>query len=347
MDIENVKPFKTYDEQLSILKKRGMKVPDEQKALGFLRSENYYRISGYWLTMLKSSPNGKDSFSNSASFDNVMNLYFFDNSLRKILFAATTTIETNLKAAVAYHHGQKYGPCGYMSFDYVEEIWKHTAFMSSLAKDASRRKEELFVRHHNEDLDGVYPIWVATELCSFDQISKFYRNMLPEDRLEIAKRFYQIPSREYVESWLHCAVVARNMAAHGARFYNKANFTPGVMLPKHLKRYANSFFGYVYAIYQLLPYTQKQNFLNEISEAIEQHSYTITKHLGLPMGWKTLIVQGAKVKDLPEYPEEIQTDVIRYLGYKWNWQVITKMINRVYGYTFTAEQLKNLHYDQA
>lgn len=347
MNTSNVKPFKTYDEQLSILKGRGMSIPDERSALGFLRTENYYRISGYWLTMLKVDPNGNEVFAKSASFDNVMNLYFFDAALRKILFSASTVIETTLKASVAYYHGQKYGPCGYMSFDYVEDIWKHSSFMASLAKDLSRRKEELFVQHHNNDLGGVYPVWAATELCSFDQISKFYRNMLPHDRLELAKRFYHIPSREYVENWLHCAVVARNMAAHGARFYNKVNFTPAAKLPKHLNKYANTFFGYIYAIYQLLPYEQKTNFLDELSKAIEQHSYAITKHLGLPRGWKTLIVQGSKIKVLPEYPNEIQIDVTRFLSYNWSWSVIARMINRVYGYSFTADQLKSLHENNA
>ena len=340
---EDVKPFKTYNEQLDILKARGMQFPDETKALEILRTENYYRISGYWLTMRKISADGKEVFSKSASFDNVMNLYQFDEELRKVIMSATTTIETNLKAFVAYYHGQKYGPCGYMSYDYVEEIWKHASFMAALSKDLYRRQEEPFVRHHDKDLGGVYPIWVATEVCSFDQISKFYKNMLAADRLQIAKDFYNIGSREYIESWLHCAVVARNMAAHGARFYNKVNFTPGAMLPKHLKKYASTFFAYIYAIYQLLPTPKKTEFLNEISGVIENHSYAITKHLGLPEGWKTLIVQGAKIKILPEYPKEVKTDVLRYLEYGWGWKVIAKMVNRVHGYSFKPSQLKTLH----
>lgn len=343
LNTRDVKPFKTYNEQLSILKARGMHFSDEEKALEILKTENYYRISGYWLTMRRVDADGKEVFAKSASFDNVMSLYYFDTALRKILMSATTTIETNLKAFVAYYHGQKYGPCGYMYYDHVEEIWKHASFMAALSKDLYRRQEEPFVRHHDNDLGGVYPIWVATEVCSFDQISKFYKNMLPADRLQIAKTFYNISSREYIESWLHCAVVARNMAAHGARFYNKANFTPGAMLPKHLKKHATSFFGYIYAIYQLLPTHKKTEFLNEISGVIEDHSYAITKHLGLPEGWKTLIVQGAKANNISDYPAEVRQDVTRYLEYGWEWRVIATMINRVHGYNFKPAQLRALH----
>lgn len=50
--LADVKPFKTYDEQLDILKRRGMIIEDEDYALKVLKSENYYRLSGYWLTML-------------------------------------------------------------------------------------------------------------------------------------------------------------------------------------------------------------------------------------------------------------------------------------------------------
>jgi len=337
------KPFKTYEEQLALLKKRGMCISDDQKALDILRTENYYRISGYWLTMMTKAADGTDAFYPGSCFDDVINLYHFDIALRKIIMTATITIETNLKAFVAYYHGQKYGPCGYLNNANVEDIWNHAQFLNALLTDLRRRKEEPFVIHHKEDLGGIYPIWVVTEVCSFDQISKFYRNMLSTDRSKIAKDFYGIPSREYIDSWLHCSVVARNMAAHGARFYNKASFKPAVMLPKHLNKFSGTLFGYIYAIYQLLPNAERRHFLDEIGLVIENHSYAIIKHLGFPEGWKTLIMQGAKPKVIPLYPAEVCADVNRYLGYGWEWRVVATMINRVHGYNYTAEQIRTLH----
>lgn len=338
-----IKPFKTYEEQLSLIKQRGMCVSDDKKALEILKTENYYRISGYWLTMLKKNPDGSESFYPGSSFDNVIDLYRFDIELRKIIMAATVTIETNLKAFVAYYHSQKYGPCGYMNNEHAEDIWNHAQFINALSTDLKRRKEELFVIHHKEKMGGTYPIWVATELCSFDQISKFYRNMLPADRYRIARDYYGVSSREYIESWLHCAVVARNMAAHGARFYNKISYKPAAMLPKHLSGYANTLFGYIYAIYQLLPCEERSVFLSDIGQVIENHSYALIKHLGFPDRWKTLIIQGAKPKVIPLYPAEVHNDVNRYLEYGWEWRVIATMINRVHGYEYTAEQVKALH----
>ena len=47
------KDFKTIKEQLEILRSRGLTINDENKAQDFLLCNNYYRISGYSLTLRK------------------------------------------------------------------------------------------------------------------------------------------------------------------------------------------------------------------------------------------------------------------------------------------------------
>ena len=42
------KPFKTVEEQIEILKSRGLIIQDEERALFFLKNNNYYElINGY------------------------------------------------------------------------------------------------------------------------------------------------------------------------------------------------------------------------------------------------------------------------------------------------------------
>ena len=43
------KPFKSYEEQVSILQSRGMGIDDPAHAAEVLRTHNYYRLSGYGL----------------------------------------------------------------------------------------------------------------------------------------------------------------------------------------------------------------------------------------------------------------------------------------------------------
>lgn len=47
------KIFKTVDEQLELLRSRGLIISDDAKAKDFLLRNNYYRISGYSLTLRK------------------------------------------------------------------------------------------------------------------------------------------------------------------------------------------------------------------------------------------------------------------------------------------------------
>lgn len=54
------KDFKSIDEQLEIFRTRGLTINYDEKAKDFLLHNNYYRISGYSLTLRKN-----DKFSKS------------------------------------------------------------------------------------------------------------------------------------------------------------------------------------------------------------------------------------------------------------------------------------------
>lgn len=220
--VESVKPFCTYQQQIDKLEARGLIVRDKAYAESVLRSENYYRLRGYWLTMVKKQGTPPDDvFYPGTTFENIVDIYLFDVDLREIILSATSIIETNLKAYISYYHAQKYGPIGYMNYEHFEDVNKHIWMMYELQKDKTARKDELFVQHHKKCKGGIFPVWAATELMSFGQVSKFFKNMVREDRNKMSREFYNISSREYIESWIQCAVVARNIAAHGGRFYNR------------------------------------------------------------------------------------------------------------------------------
>ncbi|WP_237567332.1 hypothetical protein [Mycoplasma mycoides] len=47
------KEFKTFGEQIEILKSRGLIIKDEQKAIEILKQENYYNIVNGYKDLLK------------------------------------------------------------------------------------------------------------------------------------------------------------------------------------------------------------------------------------------------------------------------------------------------------
>lgn len=280
------KEFKTYSEQLSILEDRGLIVVDRPTAIEHLKGKNYYRLSAYSLTMRTKNPKtGAEEFYPKSTFEQIIDLYDFDNELRKIILSATTVIETNLKSYLAYYLAEKYGPLSYLNNQYFENPWHHSKMLGAFSKSLEQRKDEPFIKHHHDDLNQTYPIWVIVEICTFNQISLMYRNLLPGDRSAIAKKYYNIASREYIQSWIHSAVVARNIAAHGSRFYNRSSMNPPVKLPQTMRSAERRPFGYIYALYHLLPQENRPGFLSDIQAAFTAHPYALPRHLGLPVDW--------------------------------------------------------------
>lgn len=292
--VESVKPFCTYQQQIDKLEARGLIVRDKAYAESVLRSENYYRLRGYWLTMVKKQGTPPDDvFYPGTTFENIVDVYLFDVDLREIILSATSIIETNLKAYISYYHAQKYGPIGYMNYEHFEDVNKHIWMMYELQKDKTARKDELFVQHHKKCKGGIFPVWAATELMSFGQVSKFFKNMVREDRNKMSREFYNISSREYIESWIQCAVVARNIAAHGGRFYNRF-LSPKIRLPDALAGNESTFWGYAYAIYMLLPEEKKEAFISDLSRAISAHKYVLLKHISFPDNWAQIMRSNAQ-----------------------------------------------------
>ncbi len=89
----STKDFKTIDEQLEILRSRGLIIDDENIAKDFLLYNNYYRISGYSLTLRKNN-----IFSKSASFQNIIDIYNFDHELRHLILQYLEIIEVRMKS---------------------------------------------------------------------------------------------------------------------------------------------------------------------------------------------------------------------------------------------------------
>lgn len=285
-----IKAFCTYDQQLQILKDRGLLIPDESLALQWLKEKNYYRLSAYSLTLRQKDPTtGNDRFNEHASFSTIIDLYQFDDQFRAAVSHATSIVETNLKAYIAYYHSARYGPVGYMDGKNFEDPWKHAKLLTGLSKSLGLRKDEPFVLHHHKDLNDIYPVWVIVEVLSFDQISMMYRNLLPEDRAAIAREFYSISSREYIENWTHCAVVARNIAAHGSRFYHRQRVNPPVKMPKDINLYGTKPFGYIYAIYHLLPRSERSLFITALESCFSLHPSAQLSELGFPKEWVSLL----------------------------------------------------------
>ena len=125
---------------------------------------------------------------------------------------------------------------------------------------------------------------------SFDMLSKFYANMKTRDKRDFAQEHYDL-RKDYIENWLHCTVIARNISAHGGRFYNRP-LPYGVKLPDFLKAHFHpkKAFAYIYAIYKILPTAEMRcALIDDISDNFQSYPFAKPEHLGFPSQWKEVL----------------------------------------------------------
>ena len=74
MTLLMLKEPKTFDEQIDLLKSRGLIIGDEDKAKFILSNINYYRFSAYLIHFKKED----ETYKENITFEHIYNLYLFD-----------------------------------------------------------------------------------------------------------------------------------------------------------------------------------------------------------------------------------------------------------------------------
>ncbi len=214
------KPPYTIDEQINLLKLRGMLFKEEANAQDLLKNISYYRLKGYWWDM--QDDYSLHTFKPETYFEDVIARYNFDSQLRTILFDALETIEIALRTKMIYHLSLKYGGLWYLNESIFIDNDKYKKHVEDLKKEFVR-SQELFIkdqkiRHPNTDADS----WKILEIASFGTLSKLYKNLQYqlEEKTIIAKEF-GLNRHSELYSWLEPITYIRNIIAHHSRLWSR------------------------------------------------------------------------------------------------------------------------------
>ena len=90
-----------------MLKERGLIIKDEKQALEQLRIISYFRLANYLRPMEQDKE--KHTFKPNSTFENALNLYYFDKELRALIFTVIQSIEIALRTKIIHHVSLKYG----------------------------------------------------------------------------------------------------------------------------------------------------------------------------------------------------------------------------------------------
>ena len=210
------KTFKTLDEQIEILRSKGLIIDDENIAKDILLRENYFFISGYRHVFLR--PDNKKKFLQGTNFRELYGLFNFDRQLRNILFKNILIVENNLKSILSYVMSKNHGfkEQSYLNADNFVDDPTKTKQINDLLRKMKRQinvnsKQHTATSHYMMNY-GYIPLWVVVKVLSFGIVGELYSILQYEDQKEIAN-IYDIDVKELI---LYLPIIAnyRNLCAH-------------------------------------------------------------------------------------------------------------------------------------
>ena len=216
------KVFRTIDEQINILKSKGLIITDYDKTSEILLRENYFFLNGYRSPFLMS---GSKRFVNGCTFEELYSLFKFDRFFRNIIFKNLLIVENNYKSIFSYVLSKKYG---YKEKDYLnlnnfdrskDKIRQINDLIRKLKRQIRINGYQHQATSHYINNYGYIPMWVGVKVLSFGLMSELFSILKKEDKDEIAS-YYKNVNADDLESYLSILSNYRNLCAHEDILYN-------------------------------------------------------------------------------------------------------------------------------
>lgn len=222
------KKARTIEEQLELLKQRGMCFDDDALAISQLKRISYYRLKGYWWDMQQDRV--AHSFYPESRWEDVMARYYFDKELRLILFGAIETIEIALRAKMIYHLSLGYGGVWYRDCTLFSDPHLLTVHLKELNNEFQRsrqmfakdyRRKHFASEERGTAVDGHPDAWILLEVATFGVLSKIYKNLIHQlpQKSTIANEM-GLNLHNELSGWLEAITYLRNVIAHHSRVWN-------------------------------------------------------------------------------------------------------------------------------
>ena len=313
------KHFKNLDEQIEILKYKGLKIANEDYAKEILLRENYFFINGYRYPFFKSEHEKK--FIEGTTFEELYSLFLFDRRIRNTIFKNLLVIENNMKSILSYQLSKKYG---YREKDYLKakNFTEDKLKQKQVADLLHKMKRQIRVNgaqhtatQHYITNYGYIPLWILVKVLSFGIVGELFSILKVDDQKNICAIYHL--DVETLSVYLPILANYRNLCAHEDILYdNKTQkaidntiYHKILGIPQVDDEYIygkTDLFALIIIMKQMLSTEEFQNMMLEIEEYLNNLNYnlnTISIHkilerMGFPKNWKSLAnIERSKIKN--------------------------------------------------
>lgn len=207
----------TIDEQIDLLKQRGLSIKDDDKAKEYLLDIGYYRLGFYWFYFQNSQDH---NFNQNIDIEDIIKLYYLDIDLKNILSKYLYRIEVHFRTQVVYYVSNKYkdSPTWFIDKKIIKE---NTITSFKLIYDTLKQKNKTILNHHNKYINDKFaPAWKTFEFLTFGQVFKFYQSIQDENLKNEIANIYGLRDFSLLENYLKSIVNIRNICSHSGILFD-------------------------------------------------------------------------------------------------------------------------------
>ncbi|WP_347174701.1 Abi family protein [Polaribacter uvawellassae] len=226
------KKVSTIEEQINLLKKRGMIFDcGEEKAKEILLDIGYYRLGFYWFPFEMDKDH---NFQKDTLFSNIINLYYLDVDLRNILLKYLKRIEVNFRTKIIYYISNKHNddPIWY-SNPKIMASWFIKSLDTKLYTNKFKEDNKQIKLHHVKYRNDIYaPTWKTFEFLTFGAIVTIFRALKNDELKKEISKIYGLNNLKTFINFIHTIKFIRNICAHAGVLFD-LNFPQGIYkIPK-------------------------------------------------------------------------------------------------------------------
>lgn len=276
------------DDQIKILRTRGLIIDDYNYAKSFLEEVYFHRFLSYSVPFFVNGDNRR--YQENTKFIDVVKTYEFDSQLRILILDAIEKIEISVRTQFI-KLSWKYGPHFYLNHKFFKD---HRQLNESIERIQFQIKSghdllvsEYYHRYNDPDMP---PVWIAVELTTIGQLSKWFLNLKnPGDKEEVAER-YEI-HYSVLQDILDNLTLIRNYSAHHNRIWNRHFNFESIVDDRHaVLNHALGDNNRMYSVLLLIIYILKtlgveQPFYKRLAQLMNVYEVDISL-MGFPNDWQ-------------------------------------------------------------
>lgn len=296
------KKFVTFDEQVDlIINHKHITVVDKENAKDILSRIGYFPLmEGYKHLFRKQNSN---IYKTETTFDEIVNLYYFDEKLRELFLRYLLRIERHLRTLISYYFVECYGISQdeYLNVNNYNKARKYKNVINKLVvilEKTTNTTDYNYINYYRETYDNL-PLWVTTNVLTFGSLSKMFTVLPQSIKSRICKHFNNI-NQNQMDSFLSVLTKYRNVCAHGECLFSyktvdsisDTSLHEKLKLPKKGNQYIKGkqdLFAVVIVFRYLLPnsdfLTFKRKLIMEIENVVQLNQHVSREELLDLMGF--------------------------------------------------------------